>query len=40
MRWDINPALFTRGTITREWISVDSGTLEFDSLNLELGLMW
>lgn len=40
MRWDINPALFTRGTITREWISVDSGTLEFDTLNLELGLMW
>ena len=40
MRWDINPALFTRGTITREWISVDSGTLEFDTLNLELGLLW
>lgn len=40
MRWDINPALFTRGTINREWVSVDSGTLEFDTFTLELGLMW
>ena len=40
LRWDINGALFLRGSYNREWISVDSGDLDFDTLSLDMGLMW
>ena len=40
LRWDINGALFLRGSYNREWVSVDSGDLDFDTLSLDMGLMW
>lgn len=40
LRWDINPALFMRGSYNREWIDTDAGGLDFDTLSLEFGLMW
>ena len=40
LRWDINGALFLRGSYNREWISVDSGDLDSDTLTLDMGLMW
>lgn len=40
LRWDVNGALFLRGTYNREWVKVDSGTLNFDVLTLDIGLMW
>ena len=40
LRWDINGALFMRGSYNREWMSVDAGDLDFDKLTLDIGLMW
>ncbi|MBT8041186.1 MAG: porin family protein [Xanthomonadales bacterium] len=40
VRWDVNGALFFRGAYNREWISIDAGDLEFDTLSLSIGLMW
>ena len=40
VRWDINGALFMRGSYNREWMSVDAGDLEFDTLSFDVGLMW
>jgi len=40
LRWDINDGIFVRGTYNREFISVDNGNLDFDTLTLEGGLMW
>lgn len=40
LRWDINDGVFVRGTFNREFISVDNGNLDFDTLTLEGGLMW
>ena len=37
LRWDVNGALFVRGSWNREFFSTD---LDFDTLNLEAGLMW
>jgi opacity protein-like surface antigen len=39
-RWDINTALFTRGSYSVEYIDLDSGTLDFGTFILELGLMF
>lgn len=39
-RWDINNAIYTTGSYTREFISLDNGTLNFDMAILELGLMF
>ena len=39
-RWDINNAFYTKGTISREFLSLDNGTLNFDMAILELGLMF
>ena len=38
--WDINGAVFLRGSYNREWVDIDSGDLDFDTLTLDLGLMW
>jgi len=40
VRWDINGALFVRGAYNREWLGADVGDFEFDTLNLDIGLMW
>lgn len=40
LRWDVNGALYLRGTYNHEWVSLKSGTLDFDTLTLEAGLMW
>lgn len=39
-RWDINTALFTRGSYAVEYVDVDSGTLNFGTFILELGLIF
>ena len=40
LRWDVNGALFFRGAYNREWIGLDAGDIEFDTLSLSIGLMW
>ena len=40
LRWDINNALFTRAAYSREFLSLDNGTLNFDMAIFELGLMF
>lgn len=40
LRWDINPLFFMRGAWNREFVSTDNGSLDFDTLTLEAGLMW
>ena len=40
VRWDVNGALFMRGTYSREWVDTDAGELDFDTLAVEIGLMW
>jgi opacity protein-like surface antigen len=40
LRWDVNGALFFRGAWNREFVSVDRGSLDFDMITLEAGLMW
>jgi len=40
LRWDVNGALFVRGSWNREFFSADRADLDFDTLNLEAGLMW
>jgi opacity protein-like surface antigen len=40
MRWDVNPALFLRGAWNREFFSGDNADFDFDTLTLEVGLMW
>jgi opacity protein-like surface antigen len=40
LRWDINSALFMRGSVNREFFSADRADFDFDTYALELGLMW
>jgi len=40
LRWDINNMLFSKATYTRQFLDVDSGSLNFDTAILELGLMF
>lgn len=40
VRWDVNGALFMRGAWNREFFSGDRADFDFDTLTLELGLMW
>lgn len=40
VRWDVNGALFLRGTWNREFFSADRADVDFDTLTLEAGLMW
>jgi opacity protein-like surface antigen len=40
LRWDVNGALFVRGSYNREFFSADRADLDFDTLSLEVGLMW
>jgi len=40
VRWDVNNAIFTKAAYSREFLKLDSGTLNFDMAILELGLMF
>ncbi len=40
LRWDVNGALFLRGSYNREFVKLKSADLDFDTLTLEAGLMW
>jgi opacity protein-like surface antigen len=40
LRWDLNSAFFTRMSYNREWVDLDAGSMDFDTLSLEAGLMW
>lgn len=40
LRWDINNAFFTRATYNREFIKLDSGSTNLDTITLEGGVMW
>ena len=40
VRWDVNGALFVRGVYSREWFSADNFDLDYDTLSLDIGLMW
>jgi opacity protein-like surface antigen len=40
LRWDVNGAFFMRGAWNREFFSGDRADFDFDTLNLEFGLMW
>lgn len=39
-RWDINTAAFARGSYSMEFIDLDSGSLNFGTFILEMGLMF
>ena len=40
VRWDINNAMYIRGSYNKEWISLDNGSMSFDILSFEGGLMF
>jgi opacity protein-like surface antigen len=40
LRWDVNGALFFRGSYHREFFSADRADFDFDLISLEAGLMW
>jgi len=40
VRWDINNAMYVRGSYNKEWISLKNGSMSFDILSFEGGLMF
>jgi opacity protein-like surface antigen len=40
LRWDVNGALFFKGAYNKEFFSADRADFDFDTLTLEVGLMW
>ena len=40
IRWDFSNAFFSRVEYNREFISVDSGSLDIDTFSLEMGMMF
>jgi opacity protein-like surface antigen len=40
LRWDVNGAFFMRGAWARQFIKLDNGNLDFDTVTLEAGFMW
>lgn len=40
LRWDVNGMVFLRGAWNRQFISLDNGDLDFDTVTLEAGFMW
>jgi len=40
LRWDINKIVYSKASYTREFLSVNSGSIHFDMAILELGLMF
>ena len=40
LRWDVNGAIFMRGAWNRQFINLDNGNLDFDTVTLEGGFMF
>ena len=40
LRWDINNAIYTKASYTREFFDVDKGSVDFDMAIFEIGLMF
>ena len=40
LRWDINNAVFTKASYSREFLKLDNGSLDFDMALFEFGLMF
>ena len=40
LRWDVNSAVFVRGAWNRQFINIDNGNLDFDTVTLEAGFMF
>jgi len=40
VRWDINDSLFSRAAYSREFIDTDAGSLDIDTLTLEIGMLF
>lgn len=40
LRWDINNAVYSRAVYSRELFSLKNGSLDFDTLTVEVGLMF
>ena len=40
LRWDINNAIYSRAVYSREFFSLKNGTLNFDTVTVEVGLMF
>lgn len=40
LRWDVNGALFLRGSYNRQFISLKNGNMNLDTFNMEAGFMW
>jgi opacity protein-like surface antigen len=40
LRWDINNAIYTKASYSREFLSLKNGSLDFDFAILELGMMF
>lgn len=40
VRWDFSDFIFTKAAYSREFLSLDKGSLDFDYLTVELGLMF
>jgi opacity protein-like surface antigen len=40
VRWDINNAIYTKATYTREFLDVKNGSIDFDMALIELGMMF
>ncbi len=40
LRWEINNAVFTRAAYSREFLSLKNGSVNFDTLSVEVGLMF
>jgi len=40
LRWDVNGALFLRGSYNREFVNLKNTDMDFDTLSLEAGFMW
>mgnify|MGYP001816930961 FL=1 len=40
LRWDVNNAIYTKASYTREFMDVDNGSVDFDTAIFELGLMF
>ena len=40
VRWDINNAVFSRAAYSREFLSLKNGSLNFDTVTVEVGLMF
>ena len=40
LRWDINNAVYSRAVYSREFMSLKNGSIDFDTMTVEVGLMF